>query len=247
MRCKLLFPLLLLACVINGLPAVGAPPGLSMHLKLLRRHHRHRSPLQRVREIARNDHARAKMIADRIGWRRSACEAGDGSPQTSSFAMPISSAAFTGTGQYFVRLKVGTPAQTFLLVADTGSDLTWMKCRYRACRGCGDAQWRRAFRADQSSSFSPIPCSSQLCKNSLPFSLAKCLVPTSPCEYDYGYVSLSSSPHPPPQNHPLLPHGFAPPTNLSLSLSLNEPTRGRKPYCHQSDDPRSTPASMKLR
>nr|CAD1834459.1 unnamed protein product [Ananas comosus var. bracteatus] len=42
--------------------------------------------------------------------------------------------AYTGTGQYFVRFRVGTPAQRFVLVADTGSDLTWVKCRLRRRR-----------------------------------------------------------------------------------------------------------------
>ncbi|XP_043700485.1 aspartic proteinase NANA, chloroplast-like [Telopea speciosissima] len=46
----------------------------------------------------------------------------------SSFSLPIRSGAYAHQGQYFVTLKVGTPAQLFLLVIDTGSGLTWIKC-----------------------------------------------------------------------------------------------------------------------
>ena len=171
MRRSLFF---LFSLCIFVLSSAAALPARSWHLKLLRRRRHHL-------QSARIDLSREKFISERIKWRESLCERG------SSFAMPISSAAYAGAGQYFVRLKVGTPAQSFLLVADTGSDLTWMKCRYGACSTCADAHSRRPFLADQSSSFVPIPCSSPLCKNSLPFSLSTCLSASSPCEYDYGY------------------------------------------------------------
>ena len=84
-------------------------------------------------ELARNDRERMAFISSR--GRRRAAETGTAratpskaAPASEAFAMPLSSGAYTGTGQYFVRFRVGTPAQPFLLVADTGSDLTWVKC-----------------------------------------------------------------------------------------------------------------------
>ncbi|KAG6523100.1 hypothetical protein ZIOFF_012953 [Zingiber officinale] len=50
-------------------------------------------------------------------------------PAPTSFEMPLNSGAYAGTDQYFVRFQLGTPAQRFELVADTGSDLTWDMCR----------------------------------------------------------------------------------------------------------------------
>ncbi|KAK6124558.1 hypothetical protein DH2020_041706 [Rehmannia glutinosa] len=76
-----------------------------------------------------------------------------------------------------------------MLIADTGSDLTWMNCRYR-CRGAScrrNSRKRRIFRADHSSSFRAVPCSSSTCKIDLAnlFSLARCASPMDPCAYDY--------------------------------------------------------------
>lgn len=140
--------------------------------------------LQHVRELVRRDAFRKKMVSEMILRRRRATAiSGNGN----SFAMPMSSGAYARTGQYFVRFQVGTPAQKFLLVADTGSDLTWMNCRYR-CRNCSSSGGgrRRIFHADRSSTFSPIECSSTACKTTLPFALATCPTPESPCAYDYG-------------------------------------------------------------
>uniref|UniRef100_K7K7G8 Peptidase A1 domain-containing protein n=1 Tax=Glycine max TaxID=3847 RepID=K7K7G8_SOYBN len=42
---------------------------------------------------------------------------------------PLTSGAPTGSGQYFASLRLGSPPQRLLLVADTGSDLIWTLCR----------------------------------------------------------------------------------------------------------------------
>lgn len=133
--------------------------------------------------------------------------------------MPVRSGAYAGTGQYFVRVRVGTPAQRFLLVADTGSDLTWVKCRYgrRKCgkKKCGsDPEAERIFRADRSRTFRPISCGSDLCRTNLPFSLTTCPTPASPCDYDYGYFDGSSA------------QGFY--ANESVTIALSNGQKKRK-------------------
>jgi hypothetical protein len=160
-------------------------------------------------EVVRNDRQRMAFICSR-GRRRTAETGGTGAgadaadkhkaaPAAEAFAMPLSSGAYTGTGQYFVRFRVGTPAQPFLLVADTGSDLTWVKCRGPApdaAYGYGapapssssttpPPPHGRVFRPEKSRTWAPIPCSSDTCVASLPFSLAACPTPGSPCAYDY--------------------------------------------------------------
>nr|CAB3477938.1 unnamed protein product [Digitaria exilis] len=164
-------------------------------------------------ELARSDRERMAFICSR--GRRRATETAAWAKhkhkpkpkpksKAEAFAMPLSSGAYTGTGQYFVRFRVGTPAQPFLLVADTGSDLTWVKCRSTAAlapapapapeAGYGygapamatsPAAEGRVFRPDESRTWAPIPCSSNTCTASLPFSLAACPTPGSPCSYDY--------------------------------------------------------------
>jgi hypothetical protein len=155
-------------------------------------------------ELWRMDRERMAFIAARRARRRTTeTKAPAGGEE--SFAMPLSSGAYTGTGQYFVRFRVGTPAQPFLLVADTGSDLTWVKCHRPAGSAVPYPFWNesdsapspspreRAFRPDDSRTWRPISCASDTCVESLPFSLAACPTPGSPCAYDYRSVSVLSS------------------------------------------------------
>ncbi|CAL5096190.1 unnamed protein product [Urochloa decumbens] len=180
--------------------AAAASAGRHQH-----QHHRHGRKSARLQLIpsapgasladrARDDRHRHAYIRSTLASRRRAAEVG-----ASAFAMPLSSGAYTGTGQYFVRFRVGTPAQPFVLVADTGSDLTWVKCR----RGGGsaaaespDAQTpppAREFRPAASKTWAPIACSSDTCTSYVPFSLANCSSPASSCAYDYRYKDGSAA------------------------------------------------------
>lgn len=100
---------------------------------------------------------------------------------------PVVSGASTGSGQYFVNLHLGTPPQRLLLVADTGSDLVWLRCS--ACKNCANRSPGSAFLARHSTTFSPYHCYDSACE----------LVPRpdpspcnhtrlhSPCRYDFTY------------------------------------------------------------
>ncbi|KAG2617620.1 aspartic proteinase NANA, chloroplast-like [Panicum virgatum] len=146
------------------------------------------APGASLADRARDDRHRHAYIRSTLASRRRAAEVG-----ASAFAMPLSSGAYTGTGQYFVRFRVGTPAQPFVLVADTGSDLTWVKCR-GAAGSPPDAQPpAREFRPAASKSWAPIACSSDTCTSYVPFSLANCSTPASPCAYDYRYKDGSAA------------------------------------------------------
>ncbi|XP_047055734.1 aspartic proteinase NANA, chloroplast-like [Lolium rigidum] len=142
-----------------------------------------------------HDRYRLSTIAARLrlSERRRTRETAAGS-RAAAFAMPLGSGAYTGIGQYFVRFRVGTPAQPFLLVADTGSDLTWVKCRnssaLAAAAGTGTG---RAFRPERSRTWAPISCASDTCVKSLPFSLATCPTPGTACAYDYRYKDGSAA------------------------------------------------------
>ncbi|KZV32902.1 aspartic protein nepenthesin-2 [Dorcoceras hygrometricum] len=134
-----------------------------------------------------------RQVQENTGYYQ-ACTNGSG---IRAGEMPMYSGADDGTGQYFVHLKVGTPPQKVTLIADTGSELTWTKCNYM-CEGaqCGrNLRDRRVFRADDSSTFKTVPCSSSMCKIELAnlFSLAQCPSPMDPCAYDYRYLDGSST------------------------------------------------------
>ncbi|XP_062012164.1 aspartic proteinase NANA, chloroplast-like [Rosa rugosa] len=160
-----------------------------------------KTQLELIEELHRHDLIRQQMISRKrqhhhhhiqTGLRRNALE-------TASIAMPLSSGWDFGVGQYLVQVKVGTPSQRFLLIADTGSDLTWMKCKYRCGEKCGlkrakmKKNKKKVFRATQSSTFKTITCSSEMCKFELDFSLTICPTPLSRCKYDYRYAEKSGA------------------------------------------------------
>lgn len=152
-------------------------------------------------DLARSDLQRMAFIASHGRRRTRETAAGSSSAAAAAaFAMPLTSGAYTGIGQYFVRFRVGTPAQPFLLVADTGSDLTWVKCRSPASASANSSLSPaysgsgHAFRPEESRTWAPISCASDTCTKSLPFSLATCPTPGSPCAYDYRSATLAFSP-----------------------------------------------------
>ncbi|XP_031501129.1 aspartic proteinase NANA, chloroplast-like [Nymphaea colorata] len=187
-----------------GVPALSFAAswedGQTMHLRLFHRnelefrqpaghHDDEEAMLQYLRELTERDLLRQRRMYNMISpSRRKAAEIESGLAAERSFEAPISSGAYVGVGEYFVKLRVGTPAREYLLVADTGSDLTWTKC-------ASDEQLRPggflSFPAVGSGSFVPIPCSSDMCKSVLPFTLASCPTTESPCHYDFQYVDGS--------------------------------------------------------
>lgn len=184
---------------INGLVLISAEILGSTRLELIHRNspklsgnvflgERPKTQMENIKQFHRRDVMRRRnMVSRRLR----------GVETTSSVAMPMHSGADYGTGEYFVHVKVGTPGQKFMLVADTGSELTWMNCRYKCGRNCGTHKGRlnnkRVFKADRSSSFQTVPCLSEMCKIELAnlFSLATCPAPLTPCAYDYRYLIFS--------------------------------------------------------
>nr|GMD85806.1 aspartyl protease family protein 2 [Ipomoea batatas]GME15975.1 aspartyl protease family protein 2 [Ipomoea batatas]GME17648.1 aspartyl protease family protein 2 [Ipomoea batatas]GME21152.1 aspartyl protease family protein 2 [Ipomoea batatas] len=105
--------------------------------------------------------------------------------------LPVTSGANFGTGQYFVQLRVGTPAQELFLVADTGSDLVWVTCS--ACRECLSRGNGTAFFTRRSSTFRPLHCFDSKCKLVPPPANASCRRTRrgSACRYEYSYADGS--------------------------------------------------------
>ncbi|TVU34420.1 hypothetical protein EJB05_16252, partial [Eragrostis curvula] len=76
-------------------------------------------------------------------------------------AAPVVSGLAQGSGEYFTKIGVGTPATPALMVLDTGSDVVWMQCA--PCRRCYD-QSGPVFDPRRSSSYGAVDCSSPLCR-----------------------------------------------------------------------------------
>ncbi|GMY09587.1 aspartic proteinase NANA, chloroplast-like [Fagus crenata] len=148
--------------------------------------------LERIKQLVHSDNARWQTISRRLqgqGQRRMAFEF-HGGDNKFPVDIPMRSAADTGSGQYFVSFRVGTPPKKFVLIADTGSDVTWINC----CHNCFDSNGtHRIFHPKRSPSFKTIPCLSEMCKVDLAgsFSLSYCPTKLSPCSFDYRYADSS--------------------------------------------------------
>uniref|UniRef100_A0A1J3G9R3 Protein ASPARTIC PROTEASE IN GUARD CELL 1 n=1 Tax=Noccaea caerulescens TaxID=107243 RepID=A0A1J3G9R3_NOCCA len=77
------------------------------------------------------------------------------------FSGAVISGLSQGSGEYFMRLGVGTPATTVYMVLDTGSDVVWLQCS--PCKVCYN-QSDPIFDPTKSKSFATVPCGSRLCR-----------------------------------------------------------------------------------
>nr|CAD1827056.1 unnamed protein product [Ananas comosus var. bracteatus] len=80
--------------------------------------------------------------------------------------------------EYTIGVSIGTPPQPLLLNLDTGSDLVWTQCQ--PCLSCFNQRFP-LYDPSQSSTYSPLACSSKLCR-ALPLSACH-----AQCLYLYGY------------------------------------------------------------
>lgn len=81
--------------------------------------------------ITRSDELPQSVIVAAMVLQWSACEAPAQDPAAlaaqgpeSAFTMPLSLGAYTGMGKYFVRFRICTPVQRFVLVTNSRSNLT---------------------------------------------------------------------------------------------------------------------------
>ncbi|GAB2228362.1 hypothetical protein Droror1_Dr00010197 [Drosera rotundifolia] len=83
-------------------------------------------------------------------------------------------------GYYTTRLFIGTPAQEFALIVDTGSTVTYVPCD--SCQSCGMHQDPR-FKPEKSSTYKAVKCNNN----------CRCDEKQHNCVYDRRYAEQSSS------------------------------------------------------
>ncbi|KAK1406547.1 hypothetical protein QVD17_41958 [Tagetes erecta] len=81
-------------------------------------------------------------------------------PEMLSFSTPVSSGISQGSGEYFAKVGLGTPTQSYYMVIDTGSDINWIQCQ--PCEDCYQ-QTDSIFNPSSSTSYKSLSCSSQQC------------------------------------------------------------------------------------
>uniref|UniRef100_A0A803L4Y0 Peptidase A1 domain-containing protein n=2 Tax=Chenopodium quinoa TaxID=63459 RepID=A0A803L4Y0_CHEQI len=96
----------------------------------------------------------------------------------------VESKVHPGNGEFLMNVAIGTPPNQFYAIMDTGSDLVWTQCK--PCEECFD-QSTPIFDPSQSSTFSKMSCSNDLCQ-ALPSSTCQ-----DGCQYMYTYGDYSST------------------------------------------------------
>ncbi|KAL0410944.1 UNVERIFIED_CONTAM: Aspartic proteinase CDR1 [Sesamum latifolium] len=70
---------------------------------------------------------------------------------------------FPNKGEYLMKISIGTPPVETLAIADTGSDLTWIRCNRPSCLH----KKASLFEPTHSSTYKPISCTSSPCNSLL--------------------------------------------------------------------------------
>ncbi|KAI3988791.1 hypothetical protein MKX01_016362 [Papaver californicum] len=107
---------------------------------------------------------------------------------TNNLINNIQSQVIPNSGDYLMKLSIGSPPIDILAIVDTGSDLTWIQCK--SCENCFTHS-SPLFDPEQSSTFRDIACGSNSCDQLL-FN-GRCDANNSNCEYSYYYGDLSHS------------------------------------------------------
>ncbi|KAG0625877.1 hypothetical protein M758_2G086000 [Ceratodon purpureus] len=123
--------------------------------------------LERVHETIMRDKLRVASIHGQInqmvnGFTTSSNSGHQTKIPSEDFQAPVVSGLSMGSGEYFVRVSVGTPPKSMYLVLDTGSDILWLQCA--PCTNCYH-QTDAVFDPSKSSTYSSLGCNNKICLN----------------------------------------------------------------------------------
>lgn len=113
-----------------------------------------------ARDSDRVNSLHAKLDFALSGVRKSDLRPLETEIRPEDLSTPVVSGASQGSGEYFSRIGVGTPAKQYSMVIDTGSDVNWLQCE--PCSDCY-SQSDPIFQPGSSSSYGPLPCGSRQC------------------------------------------------------------------------------------
>ncbi|XP_050218305.1 aspartyl protease family protein At5g10770-like [Mercurialis annua] len=119
----------------------------------------------------------------RVDSIRSKLEAGrSDAKQTDGVKLPAENGRSLGSGNYVVSIGLGSPEQEVPLIFDTGSDLTWARCKVD-----------QSLNPSNSTSYVNVTCSSTICNslNSATGNPLRCASSTCVYQIQYGDGSFS--------------------------------------------------------
>lgn len=106
---------------------------------------------------------------------------------------PLKSGLSIGSGNYYVKIGLGTPVKYFSMIVDTGSSLSWLQCK--PCVIYCHAQVDPIFAPSSSKTYKTLPCSSPQCSSLRASTLnaPSCSNATGACVYKASYGDTSFS------------------------------------------------------
>ncbi|KAL3844059.1 hypothetical protein ACJIZ3_001462 [Penstemon smallii] len=139
-----------------------------------------------LKEVLSYDQSRVNSIQTRLSPNTNTNKINDKKAN-----LPAQSGRSLGSGNYLVKVGLGTPPKYVSLIFDTGSDLTWTQCQPCA-RSCYQQQ-DPIFNPSTSTSYSNISCSSNLCSQLTSATGNTPGCSTSTCVYGIQYGDQSFS------------------------------------------------------
>ncbi|KAL5721287.1 Protein ASPARTIC PROTEASE IN GUARD CELL 2 [Ranunculus cassubicifolius] len=111
----------------------------------------------RIRDLVKRDVRRVRSLT-----RRLSRGSGNGGAtyEVEDFGSEVISGMEQGSGEYFVRIGVGSPPREQYMVIDSGSDIVWVQCQ--PCSQCYK-QSDPVFDPSLSASFTGVSCGSTVC------------------------------------------------------------------------------------
>ncbi|KAM7484868.1 hypothetical protein LguiA_000877 [Lonicera macranthoides] len=113
----------------------------------------------RLQSRIKRDVKRVASLIRRLAGAATSVGAG-ASYEVEDFGSEVVSGMNQGSGEYFVRIGVGSPPRSQYMVIDSGSDIVWVQCQ--PCKQCY-RQTDPVFDPASSASFSGVSCSSAVC------------------------------------------------------------------------------------
>ncbi|XP_073273237.1 protein ASPARTIC PROTEASE IN GUARD CELL 1-like [Primulina huaijiensis] len=104
------------------------------------------------------DEARVQSLFSRHSLFVSGFSTSDLEPD--ELEVPVTSGISQGSGEYFARVGLGSPAKEIYMVIDTGSDISWLQCQ--PCTDCYQ-QTGPIYNPSSSSTYRKLTCDSQQC------------------------------------------------------------------------------------
>ncbi|KAF8701236.1 hypothetical protein HU200_033722 [Digitaria exilis] len=169
MATKVALVTLVVSFLATARPAYSAPQGFRAAMS-------RREPTINFTRASHNSYERLLMLAARQ-------DAATGVSHGVSAQAPLRLDA--GGAGYDMTFSIGTPPQKLSALADTGSDLIWTKCG--ACHQCTPYA-TPSYYPNNSSSFSKLPCTSNLCTDLGEEAATACSgAGEAECDYVYFY------------------------------------------------------------